>query len=283
MSGLLSSVLDRRTLRRWSRAARRAETLDPVRLALLRQRARALSQRVEKVLAIADGRLQLPLAGHAAIRRPMHSDWAWRPDLWTYPISPPGLAAVATKTPFGREAKVFHDERLKSLPLPTAEQTARFADHVADNHSWYKHLPFFPPGATFVFFPNPHAGRGVMADDDRFVVYDIERGDYFAHHSRLPTAEYLAQFGHWDYWVDDNPRVFNHQPGPWLYSADGSHRELLADDLKRQWSCRLTAFLKPAPPMFDATIRVAVGAHVSTEDVPGIGRRRGLFGQITTH
>lgn len=143
-----------------------------------------------------------------------------------------------------------YDAQLKSLPLPTPEQTARFADHVADNHSWYKHLPFFPPGASFVFFPNPNAGRGVKADGERYVVGDIEGSDYFAHHSRLPTAEYLAQFGHWDYWVDDNPRMSDPQPGPWLYTADGSHRELLADDLKRQWSCRLTAFLKPAPPMF---------------------------------
>ena len=141
------------------------------------------------------------------------------------------------------------DERLKSLPVPTPEQTARFADHVADNHSWYKHLPFFPPGASFVVFPNPQAGRGVRADGERFVVYDIEQGDYFAHHSRLPTAEYLTRFGHWDYWVDDNPRVHDPEPGPWLYSADGG-RELLADAPKRLGSCRLTAFLKPAPPMF---------------------------------
>jgi hypothetical protein len=27
-------------------------------------------------------------------------------------------------------------------------------------------------------------------------------------------------------------------------------RDLLAENLKAQWSCRLTAFLKPAPPMF---------------------------------
>jgi hypothetical protein len=79
---------------------------------------------------------------------------------------------------------VLPGERLKSLPVPTAGQTARFADHVADNHSWYKHLPFFPPGASFVFFPNPHAGRGVTAEGGRFVVYDVERGDSFAHHSR---------------------------------------------------------------------------------------------------
>jgi hypothetical protein len=35
---------------------------------------------------------------------------------------------------------MVHDEWLKSLPVPTPEQTVRFADHVADNHSWYKHL-----------------------------------------------------------------------------------------------------------------------------------------------
>ena len=134
--------------------------------------------------------------------------------------------------------------------MPTPEQTDRFADHVAGNHSWYKHLPFFPPGASFVFFPNLHAGRGVKPDGERFVVYDIEKGNYFAHHSRLPTAEYLEQFGHWDYWVDDNPRALAPQPGPWLYSADGCHSELLADDLKRKWSCRLTAFLKLSPAMF---------------------------------
>jgi hypothetical protein len=147
-------------------------------------------------------------------------------------------------------ARVVFEEWLKSLPVPTPEQTAQFADHVADNHSWYKHLPFFPPGASFVFFPNAHAGRGVKADGKRFTVYDVERGDYFAHDSRLPTAEYLAQFGHWDYWVYDNPRVFDREPGPWLYSADDRHQELLPDDLKRQWSCRLTAFLKPFLPMF---------------------------------
>jgi len=145
---------------------------------------------------------------------------------------------------------MIYSNIVASLPVPTPEQTSRFADHVADNHSWYKHLPFFPPGASFVLFPNPDAGRAVETAGDRFAVFDIEQGDYFAHHSRLSTAEYLAQFGHWDYWVDDNPRAVDPQPGPWLYSADRTQRELLTDDLKRQWSCRLTAFLKPAPPMF---------------------------------
>jgi hypothetical protein len=143
-----------------------------------------------------------------------------------------------------------YPELVAMLPVPTSEQTARFAEHVADNHSWYKHLPFFPPGASFVFFPNPQAGRGVKADGDRFAVYDIDVGDYFSHHSRLSTESYLEQFGHWDYWVDENPRVPDPQVGPQIYGFEAGRREPLPDGLKRRWSSRFTAFLKPAPPMF---------------------------------
>jgi hypothetical protein len=137
-----------------------------------------------------------------------------------------------------------------ALPVATPEQTSRFADHVADNHSWYKHLPFFPPGASFVFFPNPHAGLEVKADGDGFAICDIERGDYFSHHSRLSTADYRSQFGHWDYWVIDNARVSGRVDGPWIYGLPGGRREVLPETLKRNWSCRLTAFLKPMPRMF---------------------------------
>lgn len=126
-----------------------------------------------------------------------------------------------------------YDDQLRVLPLPTPEQTTRFADHVAANHSWYKHLPFFPPGASFVLFPNPHAGRGVRTVGGRYAVFDIDRGDYFAHHSRLTTTEYRAAFGHWDYWVDENPRVPHPEPGPWLHSPDGTRRDMMPEGLKR--------------------------------------------------
>ena len=109
MSGPLTNALDRRALRRWARAADEATELDPENLVALRARARALSKRVGKALQIAEGRLQLPLAGQAAIARPMHSDWAWRPEIWSTPVSPSGVAAVASKTGFGQEARVFHD------------------------------------------------------------------------------------------------------------------------------------------------------------------------------
>lgn len=142
-------------------------------------------------------------------------------------------------------------ELVAMLPVPTLEQTTRFAEHVANNHSWYKHLPFYPPGALFVIFPNPQAGRCVEADGDRFVVSDIDSGNYFSHHSRLTTQDYRDQFGHWDYWVDENPRVAKPVIGPWIYWIDGGRRELLADCFKKWWSCRLTAFLKPLSSMFE--------------------------------
>ncbi len=119
----LTHIEDRRVLRRWSRAAEEAETLDPEGLVALRSRARALSKRVGKALQVAEGRLQLPLVGHAAIARPMHSDWAWRPELWSRPVSPSGRAAVASKTPFGKEARLFHD-------CPHAEITLRQVRNV---------------------------------------------------------------------------------------------------------------------------------------------------------
>jgi hypothetical protein len=180
-----------------------------------------------------------------------------------------------------RRGAVF-DDRLKSVPLPTPEQTVSFSDHVADNHSWYKHLPFFPPGASFVVFPNPHAGRRVRAEGGRFVVSNVDRGEYFDHHSRLSTTEYLTRFGHWDYWVDDNPRVSNPQSGPWLYDLDG-RRELLAGDLKRQWSCRVTAFLKPAPPMLHlqtSLLQIEADEFMAVSGRPLWRRLLNLFGGL---
>src|SRR3712207_6983975 len=55
--------------------------------------------------------------------------------------------------------------------------------------------------SSFVLHLSPDAGRGVReAGDGTLAVYDVERPDYFAHHSQLTTAEYRARFGHWEYW-----------------------------------------------------------------------------------
>ena len=117
MTGRLFGLLEKRTLRRWDRAARLAATLDPVPLKSLRQNARALNRTIDQLLHTADGRLALPLAERAAIRRPMHSDWAWRPELWSGPVRPSGFATVKTKTEIGGEAKLFHDCKLNAVSL----------------------------------------------------------------------------------------------------------------------------------------------------------------------
>jgi hypothetical protein len=138
---------------------------------------------------------------------------------------------------------MIYTELVAALPLPTVEQTASFAGHVAENHSWYKHLPVFPPGATFVFFLNPHAGEEVERDGDGYVTRSVETGDYFRHHSRYSTPDYLRQFGHWDYWVD-NPLAVTRSEGPLLYGTGEGGRAPLPGELARRWSCRLTAFLR---------------------------------------
>ena len=167
-----------------------------------------------------------------------------------------------------------YPEIAANVPLPTFEQTIRFADHVASNRSWYKHLPLFSPGDSFVFFLNPNAGMGVQQKDGVYKVYSIERADYFQHHSRLATADYLASFGHWDYWVVENRRNETWRPrpnllerfrelyrpplppertaeeGPWIYRNDSADRLTLPGNLWQKSQCRFTAFLKPSPTLF---------------------------------
>jgi hypothetical protein len=188
-------------------------------------------------------------------------------------------------------------ESVAKLPVPTLEQTAHFAEHVAENHSWYKHLPFYPPGVSFVFFLNPHAGMGVRELNGIATPYDLPVGDYFQHHSRLATAEYRTRFGHWDYWVLENPRhvtrvpepgiverfkrrfgrkrQMNEQPdGPWGFGIGENGRMLLPEEPRLRGRCWFTAFLRPSPNMFnlvhaDVLRTEAKAFQNSSRDHPG--------------
>lgn len=121
MLGRLGDFIDwlgyRRALRRWSRAADQVGQLDLAALRSLRQQARQLKRRLDRVIYLADGRLARPLAGSTAIRKPLHTDWAYRPECWRGSISPNGLAAVKTETRFGDEATIHHDCPLAELTL----------------------------------------------------------------------------------------------------------------------------------------------------------------------
>lgn len=100
----------------------------------------------------------------------------------------------------------------RPLPIPTAEQTESFAEYVVGAHSWYKHLPCTPPGAPFVVFLDPNAGR------------DLGAAGF--HYSWMPRAEYLAKFGHWHYVTDRGTRVI-------LQRSGNDHAEVRHHDLER--------------------------------------------------
>jgi hypothetical protein len=115
INSLLDRALHKRVLRRWSQMVDRARTVDLATLRRMRSRAREIRRRVDEVLHIADARLTLPLIGTNAIVKPLHSDWAWRPQIWRGPVSPPGIAAVETRQTLGSGVTVFHDCRISEL------------------------------------------------------------------------------------------------------------------------------------------------------------------------
>lgn len=110
----------------------------------------------------------------------------------------------------------MHDYReiIAVLPIPTAEQTENFADYVVGAHSWYKHLPCTPPGAQFVFFLDPNAGRElVQTDMGRFEYRDRVDGQTRFHYTWMLTTEYHVRFGHWQYATDQGTKFVVKPPG----------------------------------------------------------------------
>ncbi len=121
MSNRFKDIADRladaRALRRWQGRVRQAREMDLEHLKRNRSRARRLRDRLNRFLAVADDRLALPHPGSNAIERPLHCDWAWRPDLWRNRLSPPGIAAAPNRAKLGSEVTLFHDCALSELSL----------------------------------------------------------------------------------------------------------------------------------------------------------------------
>lgn len=111
--GRLDGLLERRVMRRWSRDADGASHRDPAALKAMRAKARAASAQVERMLLAAEA----GLVGANDVARPLHADWAWRPELWSVPVRPAGITAVASGTAFGQEAKVFLDCPVRAVAV----------------------------------------------------------------------------------------------------------------------------------------------------------------------
>ncbi len=124
MSRIGNYIFHRRVLRRLRRVQMRAGREDLFALRKTRAQLRELRRSLDKVLHIADGRLTLPLVGSNAIQKPLHSDWAYRPELWRGPISPAGMTAVPSKTEIGDEIRLFHDCKTSELTLRQVRNTS---------------------------------------------------------------------------------------------------------------------------------------------------------------
>jgi hypothetical protein len=114
---LLDRVLHRRLIRRWAAAAGAADGLPAEALARLRGQARGLRRHLDRVIHTADHRLGLPAVGSSAMRRPLGTDWAWRPDLWRGAAPVPGRASVPSRTEIAPGVTLFHDCRRSELSL----------------------------------------------------------------------------------------------------------------------------------------------------------------------
>lgn len=122
-AGMIDRLLHRRVLRRWGHVADQAGTADLESLRSARARARALRRNLDRVIHQAEHRLALPVIGSNVIRKPMGTDWAWRPDLWKGPIAVPGFSSVPGKALICEGTTLFHDCRRSELTVRQIRNT----------------------------------------------------------------------------------------------------------------------------------------------------------------
>jgi hypothetical protein len=104
-------------------------------------------------------------------------------------------------------------ELLAQTPLPTHYKNRTLWSMYRYAHSWYKHLPLYPPGAPFYFFIDKYAAcdRLVSQDGTAIIKERIESG---FHYSDYPTAKYRDLFGHLAYSCGYGTKVIPLSKGP---------------------------------------------------------------------
>lgn len=121
--GMIDKFLQRRVVRRWQALSEQANAADLETLRNWRTQARAIRRQLDRVIHLAEHRLALPVIGSNPIRKPMGTDWSWRPDLWRGPISFPGMASVPGRAAICDGATVFHDCRRSELTIRQIRNT----------------------------------------------------------------------------------------------------------------------------------------------------------------
>jgi hypothetical protein len=108
---------------------------------------------------------------------------------------------------------------LERVPLPTQQQKQTFVEYVSHAHSWYKHLPLYPPGAPFYFFIDKYAGCDRLVSRDGSAILR-ERTEGGFHYSDYPTAKYRDLFGHLAYCCGYGNKVIPLSKGPMVFPRD---------------------------------------------------------------
>jgi hypothetical protein len=100
----------------------------------------------------------------------------------------------------------------------------QFAVFVSNAHSWYRDLPYLPPGLPFYFFLDPAAGMQ-LAVSPQDSVDAIHRSEGGFHYSWLPTDEYRNRFGYLAYSRITGMNFSSRSDdGTWLISSDVGSR-----------------------------------------------------------
>jgi hypothetical protein len=108
---------------------------------------------------------------------------------------------------------------LARVPLPTQEQKDNFVQYVSHAHSWYKHLPLYPPGVPFYFFIDKYAGCDRLVSKDGTGILK-ERTEGGFHYSDYPTVKYRDLFGHLAYCCGYGTKVIPLSKGPMVIPRD---------------------------------------------------------------
>ncbi len=113
----------RKQLRQWQSGSVLAKDMTLSELRELRRQANQIRRRIDAVNHVAVSRLTLPVIGSKAIRKPARTEWAHRPEAWSGPVRPTGVAAIKSKTRIGNELTIFHDCRNSELSLRQVRNT----------------------------------------------------------------------------------------------------------------------------------------------------------------
>jgi hypothetical protein len=102
-----------------------------------------------------------------------------------------------------------YPDAARRLPRPTVGQLCDFAEYVAQEHSWYKHLPLIAPGIPFVFYLDPNAGCDLLIGPGGTTTYRerTESTHRFLHESLL-TDVYRERFGYLEYFTPAGSWIF---------------------------------------------------------------------------